>query len=58
MVVVNKEAELLVKILIYNLNLAISLRVKYGKKLNFNTKDLTEFILKVQYKVRSAIKDN
>ena len=38
---------LLVKILVYNFGLAISLKVKYNKKLNFNPKDITEFVLEI-----------
>ena len=47
MVVVNKGAELLVKVLVYNLGLAISLRIKCGKEFNFNSKDIAKFVLKI-----------
>jgi len=49
---------LLVKVLIYNLGLAISLRVKSSRELNFNPKDTAEFILEVQYKLGSTVRDN
>ena len=38
---------LLVKVLFYNFSLAISLGIKYIKKLNFNPKDIAEFILEI-----------
>jgi len=38
---------LLVKVLVYNLSLAISLRVKYSRELNLNPKDIVEFILEI-----------
>jgi len=38
---------LLVKVLVYNLSLAVSLKVKYGRELNLNPKDMVEFILEV-----------
>ena len=47
LVIVNKKAESLVKVLVYNLGLAISLKIKYSKELNFNFKDMAEFVLKV-----------
>jgi len=47
LVVVNKGAELLVKVPVYNLSLTISLKVEYNKKLNFNPKDIAEFILEI-----------
>ena len=37
----------MIKILVYNLSLAISLKVKYSKKLNFNPKNTAEFILEI-----------
>ena len=49
---------LLVKILIYNLSLAVSLEVKCGKKLNFNFKDIAEFVLEIRYKLGTTVKDN
>ena len=49
---------MLVKILIYNLNLAVHLGVKYSKELNFNPKDIVEFILKIRYKLGTMVKDN
>ena len=51
-------AKSLVKVLIYNLSLAISLRVEYNKKLNFNPKNIVEFILKFWYKLGPIVKDN
>jgi hypothetical protein len=47
LIVVYKGTYLLVKVLIYNLSLAVSLGVKYSKELNFNPKDTAEFILKI-----------
>jgi hypothetical protein len=38
---------LLVKVLVYNLSLAISLRVEYSRELNLNPKDIAEFILEI-----------
>jgi hypothetical protein len=38
---------LLVKVLVYNLSLAISLRVEYSRELNLNPKDIVEFILEI-----------
>ena len=49
---------LLVKVLIYNLSLAISLGVKYSKKLNFNFKDTAEFIPEIQYKLGTIVRNN
>jgi len=39
--------ELLVEVLVYNFGLAISLKIKCGKELNFDFKDTAEFVLKV-----------
>ena len=49
---------MLVKVLIYNLSLAVSLGVKYSKELNFNPKDTAEFILEIGYKLGAIVKDN
>jgi hypothetical protein len=49
---------LLVKVLIYNFSLAVSLGVEYSKELNFNPKDTAEFILKIEYKLGTIVKDN
>ena len=49
---------MLIKILIYNLSLAISLGVKYSKEFNFNPKDTAEFIPKIRYKLKTTVKDN
>jgi len=39
--------ESLVKVLVYNLSLAIDLRIKYNKEFNFNPKDIVKFILEI-----------
>jgi len=49
---------LLVKVLVYNLGLAVGLRVEYSRELNLNPKDPAEFVLEVQYKLGSIIRDN
>jgi hypothetical protein len=49
---------LLVKVLVYNLGLAISLRVEYSRELNLNPKDTVEFILEIQYKLGAIVRDN
>ena len=49
---------LLVIILGYNLSLAISLKIKYSKELNLNLKDTAEFILKIEYKLKTIVRDN
>ena len=49
---------MLIKIPIYNVSLAVSLRVKYNKELNFNPKDMAEFILEIKYKLGTIVKDN
>ena len=49
---------MLVKVLVYNLSLAVSLRVEYSRELNLNPKDTAEFILEVQYKLGSIIRNN
>ena len=46
---------LLVKILVYNFSLAISLKVKYNKELNLNPKNTAEFVLKIQYKLKTMV---
>ena len=38
---------MLVKVLVYNLGLAVSLRVEYGRELNPNPEDIVEFVLEV-----------
>jgi len=48
----------LVEVLVYNLGLAVSLRVEYGRELNLNPKNAAEFILEVQYKLGSTVRDN
>jgi hypothetical protein len=49
---------LLVKVLVYNLSLAISLRVEYSRELNLNPKDIVEFILEIRYKLGAIVRDN
>jgi hypothetical protein len=49
---------LLVKVLIYNLSLAINLGVKCSKELNFNPKDIAEFVLEIWYKLRTIVRNN
>ena len=49
---------MLVKVLIYNLSLAVSLGVECSIKLNFNFKDTAEFILEIGYKLGTIVKDN
>ena len=49
---------MLVKVLVYNLSLAISLRVEYSRELNLNPKDIVEFILEVRYKLGTIVRDN
>ena len=49
---------MLVKVLIYNLSLAIYLGVKYSKKLNFNPKDTVKFVPEIKYKLGTIVKDN
>ena len=49
---------MLVKVLVYNLGLAIGLRVEYSRELNLNPKDAAEFILEVRYKLGSTVRDN
>ena len=38
--------------------MAISLRIKYSRKFNFNPKDIVKFILKIQYKLGAIVEDN
>ena len=49
---------MLVKVLVYNLGLAVSLRVEYSRELNFNPKNMAEFVLEVQYKLGPIVRDN
>ena len=49
---------MLVKVLVYNLGLAVSLRVEYSRELNLNSKDTAEFVPEVQYKLGSMVRDN
>ena len=50
--------ESLVKVLVYNLSLAICLKVKYNKFFNFNPKDVAEFVLEIEYKLRAVVRDD
>jgi hypothetical protein len=49
---------LLVKVLVYNLGLTISLRVEYGRELNLNSKDIVEFVPEIRYKLGTIVRDN
>ena len=49
---------MLVEVLVYNLGLAVSLRVECGRELNLNSKDTAEFILEIWYKLGSIVGDN
>ena len=49
---------MLVKVLVYNLSLAVSLRVECGRELNLNPKDIAEFILEIRYKLGAIVRDN
>ena len=49
---------MLVKVLVYNLGLTISLRVEYGRELNLNPKDTVKFILEIRYKLGTIVGDN
>ena len=49
---------MLVKVLVYNLGLAISLRIERGRELNINPKGIVKFVLEVQYKLGSIVRDN
>jgi hypothetical protein len=49
---------LLIKVLVYNLGLAVSLRVEYSRELNLNPKDIVEFILEIRYKLGAIVRDN
>ena len=49
---------MLVKVLVYNFSLAVSLRVESSRELNLNPKDVVEFVLEVQYKLGSMVRDN
>ena len=48
----------MVKVLVYNLGLAVSLRVECSREFNLNPKDAAEFILEVRYKLGSTVRDN
>ena len=49
---------LLVIILVYNLSLAISLKVEYNRELNLNPKNIIKFILEIWYKLGTTVRDN
>ena len=38
--------------------MAVSLGVEYSKELNLNPKDTVEFVLKIQYKLKTTVRDN
>ena len=46
---------MLVKVLVYNLGLAVSLKVEYSRELNLNPKDIVEFILEIRYKLGAIV---
>ena len=46
------------KVLVYNLGLAVSLRVEYSRELNLHPKDIVEFILEIRYKLGAIVRDN
>ena len=49
---------MLIKVLIYNFSLAINLGVECSRELNFNPKNMAEFILEIGYKLGTIVKDN
>ena len=49
---------LLVIVLVYNLGLAVSLKVECSRELNLNPKDTVEFVLEIWYKLRTTVRDN
>ena len=49
---------MLVIVLVYNLSLAVSLRVEYSRELNLNPKDIVEFVLEVRYELGTIVRDN
>ena len=49
---------MLVKVLVYNLSLAVSLRVECSRELNLNPKDTAKFILEIRYKLGTTVRDN
>ena len=49
---------LLIIILVYNFSLAVSLGVEYSRELNLNPKNTVKFILKIQYELRTIVKNN
>ena len=53
-----KGIYLLVKILVYNLSLAVSLGVECSKELNFNPENMVKFILEIKYKLGTIVRDN
>jgi hypothetical protein len=48
----------LIKVLIYNLSLAVSLGVECSKEFNLNPKDTAEFVLEIGYKLGTIVRDN
>ena len=49
---------MLVEVLVYNLSLVVSLRVKYNRELNLNLENMAEFILEIWYKLGTIVRDN
>ena len=49
---------LLVVVLVYNFSLAVSLGVECSRELNFNPKNTAKFILEIQYKLGTMVRDN
>ena len=49
---------MLVKVLVYNLSLAISLGVKRSRGLNLNPKNTVELILEIRYKLGAIVRDD
>jgi hypothetical protein len=46
---------LLVEVLVYNLGLAISLKIEYSRELNLNSEDTVEFVLEIRYKLGATV---
>ena len=49
---------MLVKVLVYNFGLAVSLRVEYSRELNLNPEDIVKFVLEIQYKLGATVGHN
>ena len=46
---------MLVKVLVYNLGLAVSLRVECSRELNLNPEDIVEFVPEIRYKLGATV---